>query len=99
MVQEESAPSTVESCQVEVWEYTDGACTTGGSSGGYEVVFSFSGWTDIVEPARTTAATTQSVLLRVRCISMSSPFSVLVDDIYFGPDLLVPVELRSLDVE
>jgi hypothetical protein len=97
-VVQEVTLETVNGCGVLIEEFSDGACTTPISGGDFGAVSSFSGWTDITNTSLMTAATTQSVRLTVDCQSMG-PFSVLVDDVYFGAGLLVPVELSRFSVE
>lgn len=95
---QEVAPGTVDGCSVFVSEFSDGACTSAAAGGGFGAVSSFSGWTDITNTTFSTAGTTQSVRLTVSCTGMVD-FDVLVDDVYFGTGLMVPVELSSFNVE
>ena len=97
-VVQEVVPGTIAGCDVTIEEYSDGTCTTLVAGGAFAAVSSFNGWTDITNTTFTTTATTQSVRLEVHCAAMVD-FDVLVDDVYFGTDLLVPVELSSLSVE
>ncbi len=97
-VVQEVTPETIDGCSIDVEEFSDGACTTPVAGGAFGAVSSLLGWTDITNTTFTSAATTQSVRLNVRCASMVD-FEVLVDDVYFGADLLVPVELFSISVE
>lgn len=97
-VVQEVTLGTIDGCDVMVEEFSDGACATPIVGGGFGAVSSFNGWTDITNTTFTSTATTQSVRLSVHCSSMVD-FDVLVDDVYFGPGLLVPVELSSLNVE
>ncbi len=97
-VVQEVVAGTIDGCDVNVEEFSDGVCATPILGGGFGAVSSFNGWTDITNTTFTTTATTQSVLLNVHCASMVD-FDVLVDDVYFGPGLLVPVELSNFNVE
>lgn len=97
-VVQEVVAGTVDGCGVLVEEFSDGSCATPIVGGDLGAVSSFNGWTDIANTTFTSAATTQSVRMSVDCQSMG-PFSVLVDDVYFGTGLLVPVELSGFKVE
>lgn len=97
-VVQQMVAGTIDGCDVTVSEFSDGACTTSVAGGAFGAVSSFNAWTDITNTSFTTSAVSQSVRLSVHCVSMVD-FSVLVDDVYFGTGLLVPVELSSFNVE
>lgn len=98
-VVQEEVPGTLDGCTVYVEEFSDGSCTTPTGPGDLAFVISFAGWTDIINTTFTTSASTQSVRITVGCNRVAGPFNVLVDDIYFGIGLSVPVELTTFKVE